>query len=362
MNRRIRIKDIAAQTGVSIGTVDRVLHNRGNVAPEVRERILQVMQEMGYEPNIMARSLANNRKPLRIAAILPDYKTDPYWTQPKEGAARAAEAVKHYGATVEFYFFPMFDPAAYLEMVKRALETRPDAVLFAPLFLRESEFLIAETTRLGISKVMINTNIEDTDALCYIGQDSYQSGVLAGRLLDFGLDDGDQAIILNLDKGVANARHLLEKERGFKDFFNGVEHKSIEVFTDVFEDFDDAGKLRGWIYAQFEKYPRLNGFFVTNSRAYKLARVLDAADLKRVKIVGFDLIKPNLTLLNENKIRFLINQNAWHQGYLGILAIVKSLILKQEILQNQFLPLDIVVKENAGYYLKRTLELPVAVL
>jgi LacI family transcriptional regulator len=67
-------------------------------------------------------------------------------------------------------------------------------------------------------------------------------------------------------------------------------------------------------------------------------------------------------LLSENKIRFLINQNAWHQGYLGILAIVNSLILKKEIPRNQYLPLDIVVQENAEYYLKRTLELPMAVL
>ncbi len=362
MSQRIRIKDIATQTGVSPGTVDRVLHNRGNVAPEVRARILQVMEEMGYEPNIAARSLASNRKPLRIAAILPDYQMDPYWAQPKEGVERAAEAVRHYGVAVEFYFFPLFDPAAYLDVVKTVLETRPGAVLFAPLFLHESEFLIVETTRLQIPKVMINTNIGGTDALCYIGQDSYQSGVLAGRLLNFGLNDGDSAMVLNLDKGVANARHLLDKERGFKDFFNGVEHKSIDIYSAVFEDFDDPELLRAWVYGQFEEHPRLNGFFVTNSRAYKLASVLDPATQKRVKIVGFDLIEPNLALLNEDKIRFLINQNAWHQGYLGILAIVNSLILKKEIPQQQYLPLDIVVKENAEYYLRRTLELPVAVL
>jgi LacI family transcriptional regulator len=361
MNQRIRIKDIAEQTGVSPGTVDRVLHNRGNVAPEVRDRILRVMQEMGYEPNIVARSLANKRKSLRIAAILPDFREDLYWMQPKEGAERAAEAVRHFGVTVEFYFFAMFDPAAYLGVVKQALETQPDALLFAPLFHQESEYLIAETTRLGIPKVMINTNIEGTDALCYIGQDSYQSGMLAGRLLDFGLDDGDSALVLNLDKDVSNARHLLDKERGFKDFFNGVEHKSIEIHSAVFEDFDDPEELRRWVYAQFEKYPRLNGFFVTNSRAYKLAQVLDSDTLKRVKIAGFDLIESNLALLNENKIRFLINQNAWHQGYLGVMSIVNYLILKKEIDKNQHLPLDIVVKENAEYYLKRMVELPVGV-
>ncbi|MBK7937080.1 MAG: substrate-binding domain-containing protein [Lewinellaceae bacterium] len=209
---------------------------------------------------------------------------------------------------------------------------------------------------------MINTNIEGTDALCYIGQDSYQSGVLAGRLLNFGLNDGDHALLLNLDKEVSNARHLQDKERGFKDFFNHQEHKSVEIHAESFEDFDNTPALRAWLGDLFHRYPRLNGFFVTNSRAYKLAAALEPGSLERVKIVGFDLIEPNLALLNENKIRFLINQNAWHQGYLGILAIVNSLIMKKEMPQNQYLPLDVVVKENAEYYLRRTLELPMTVL
>ncbi len=362
MSQRTRIKDIAEQAGVSPGTVDRVLHDRGNVAPEVRERVLQVMEELGYEPNLMARSLAGNRKKLRIAVILPEYQTDPYWAQPVEGVRRAAESVLPYGVAVEYHFFPMFDPDAFLILVKEVLETLPGAILFAPLFLNESQYLIQEASRLGIPKVMINTNIEGTDALCYIGQDSYQSGLLAGRLLNFGLNDGDHVLVLNLDKGVSNARHLLDKEQGFKDFFDRVKDKSIFIHSEVFEEFDDPALLRAWVEEQFRRIPRLSGFFVTNSRSYKLVRALDAPVLRRVKIVGFDLIEANLTLLNENKIQFLINQNAWHQGYLGILAIVNRLIFKKEMEQNQYLPLDIVVKENAEYYLRRTLELPVTVL
>ncbi len=358
----ITIKDVARKAGVSTGTVDRVLHDRGNVAADVRHRVQQVMLELGYQPNIMARSLANNKKTLRIAAILPDYRSDLYWVQPKEGIERAAEMVRHYGVAVEFHFFPLFDPAGYSATIRQALATQPGAVLFAPLFLAESDLLIQEATRLGIPKVMINTNIEGTDALCYIGQDSYQSGVLAGRLLNFGLEDGDCAMVLNLDKGVRNARHLLDKQRGFKDFFEQLEGKSITIYDEVFEDFDDVEAMRGWIGKRLAAQPRLNSFFVTNSRAYKLAAALDASTLQRVKIVGFDLLEPNLRLLADNKIRFLINQNAWQQGYLAVMALVNKLVLKKEVPAQQYLPLDIVVRENVAYYLQRTLELPIAVV
>jgi LacI family transcriptional regulator len=359
MKRRIRIKDIAERTGVSIGTIDRVLHNRGHVSAEVREQVLKVMAEMGYEPNIMARTLAQNRI-LRILALLPDYRQDPYWVQPKEGVEVAAAAVEHYGVRVEFRFFALFEPADFAEKAAAAVAEQPDALLFAPLFLKEGKHLLEETARHGIPTVMINTNIPDTEALSYIGQDSYQSGVLAGRLLNFGLHDGDHAMVLNLDKDVSNARHLMDKERGFKDFFESIPDKTITIHAAALEDFDRPDLLKSWLDDHFKRYPALHGFFVTNSRAYVLVRALDPDLVKNIKIVGFDLIEPNLQLLADNKIRFLINQNAWHQGYLGILTIVQKLILKKEVRREQFLPLDIIVRENVEYYLKRILEVPLA--
>lgn len=361
MNQKIRIKDIAARTGVSSGTVDRVLHNRGYVANDVRERVLQVMEEMGYQPNIMARTLANNRT-VRIAAILPDFAIDPYWVQPKDGVEMAAKAVRHYDVMVEYYYFGLFDPVDFRRQAAKALASAPDAVLFAPLFLKEAEELLAQTKQAEVPVAMLNTDIPDVQALCYIGQDSFQSGVLAGRLLNFGLNTGDHAMVLNLDKGVSNARHLLEKARGFRSYFEALKQKHIVVHTESFEDFDKPGALSAWLKVQFQRYGNLNGFFVTNSRAYLLADALGQHLLQKVKIVGFDLIEPNIRLLADDKIRFLINQNAWHQGYLGIMAIVNHLILHKPIRRNQFLPLDIVVRENVDYYLERAGDLSLVVV
>jgi len=362
MTEPIRIKDIAERVGVSSGTVDRVIHKRGQVSAVLREKIERVMKEMGYEPNIAARTLAHNQKRLSIAAILPDYRTDPYWEQPKEGVERAAESVRHYGAMVEFYFFPIFEPKTFLITVSQALDAQPDAVLVAPLFLQEAQVLFAACAQRNIPIVLINTQIEDDDELTYIGQDSYQSGVLAGRLLNFGLTDGDHAMLVNLDKEVASARHLQEKERGFKDFFNGVEKKSVTIHTAVQEDFDDPVQLKTWAEEQITLHPQLKGFFVTNSRAYKLVEALSPVFLQKAKIVGFDLIVPNLKLLEAGKIQFLINQNAWQQGYYGILTIVNRLIFKKETQRILYLPLDIIVKENVEYYLKGNLQSPIMVV
>ena len=46
MSEKIRIKDIAEKTGVSVGTVDRVLHNRPNVSKSVREKVEAVLKNI----------------------------------------------------------------------------------------------------------------------------------------------------------------------------------------------------------------------------------------------------------------------------------------------------------------------------
>lgn len=55
------IVDVAEAAGVSYATVSRVVNNKSNVAPETRDRVLAVMQEMDYQANLHARSLVGGR-------------------------------------------------------------------------------------------------------------------------------------------------------------------------------------------------------------------------------------------------------------------------------------------------------------
>ena len=69
-DKTIRIKDIALKAKVSTGTVDRVLHNRGRVSAKVQEKVLKIIKEMDYEPNLIARALGS-KKTYHIAALFP---------------------------------------------------------------------------------------------------------------------------------------------------------------------------------------------------------------------------------------------------------------------------------------------------
>jgi UDP-N-acetylmuramyl tripeptide synthase len=85
--KNVRIKDIAQLSGVSVGTVDRVLHNRGRVSEEALKKVLKVLDQIEYKPNVIARTLGSN-KTYRIGALIPDPEQDPYWACPECGLTR----------------------------------------------------------------------------------------------------------------------------------------------------------------------------------------------------------------------------------------------------------------------------------
>src|SRR5215471_21523150 len=70
MAEKLTITDIASLAGVSTATVSRVLNQKQDVNPETRERILRIMEEQGFVPNIAASGLAGKRSRL-LGALVP---------------------------------------------------------------------------------------------------------------------------------------------------------------------------------------------------------------------------------------------------------------------------------------------------
>ena len=88
----IRIVDIAKMAGVSVGTVDRVIHNRGRVSEENKKKVQAILEMVHYQPNLMARSLAS-KKQYHFVAIIPSFAHGEYWEAISEGIDKAASEI-----------------------------------------------------------------------------------------------------------------------------------------------------------------------------------------------------------------------------------------------------------------------------
>ena len=353
MNGRITIADIAKKAGVSKGTVDRVLHKRGNVSPISKKKVLAAMQELDYQPNFIASTLAYNRT-WHIAALLPNAEKDSFWKNPIIGINRALKAVRDYGVRLTYFYFRDADAKHFEECAEKVLVGQFDGLIIAPIYAAEGHRFLEKCQAIRLPFIQINTFLATnlSQFLAYIGQDSYYSGRLAAKLLSLGQPKKRKVIILHLEKAVLNSQHLIEKERGFQDFFKEQKKTEVEVVVASFETIHDKKRLRFFIADLLRQHADTKGIFVTTSRIFHIIPILNDLHLEELTLVGFDLIEENISWLKREKIDFLINQNPLKQGYLALINLFHYLLRKKELKPIQHLPLDIVMKENLAYYLE----------
>lgn len=348
--KNIRIKDIAKMAGVSQGTVDRVLHNRGNISAKALSKVNEVLDKINYKPNLIARSLVRGEN-LKIAVIIPDPQLDAYWAEAQRGISQAQEEWAHYGILTQPSYYVHDGNSSLEQVAQEVLMTKPDGVVIAPLYYQKAVPILMLLNEKDIPYILFNTNIPESKSLGFIGQDLYQSGMLAGQLM--GLDHGnhEKLIILNIGKeeDMKDSIYLKEKEQGFKAFF---ERNAQYSYTIECMDLDHTNP-------SFEKKvetliddKNVKGFFITTSRAVStIASVLESSSRKDIRLIGYDLLEDNLNYLKKGVIRFLINQNPKRQSFLGISHLANHLLFKKVPPKMELFPLEIITQQNIESYI-----------
>ncbi len=347
MTKSIRIKDIALKAQVSVGTVDRVLHNRGRVSEDALKKVLAVLEEIDYKPNLIARTLGSN-KTYHLALIVPDPSQDPYWEAPVEGILQAEVEWARYGFRAERFIFNQHDNQSFERAAELALKSSPDGILIAPLFYRESLPFFKRFEQQKIPFALFNTNIHEAKPLSFIGQDLYKSGRTAGELMCLGQKDSGTFAIVHIYEDIQNSVHILEKEKGFIDYLR-ERNKELKTITMSLSD-PHENSFRDQI-STLCNTPNLKGIFVSTSKAYTIASHLKEINQKNIRLIGYDLIPENLGYLKSGEITFLINQNPKRQAFLGFRCLANHLLFKKEVQSIDLLPLEIITAENLQSYL-----------
>lgn len=348
--KNITIKDIARMSGVSAGTVDRVLHNRGRVSEDALQKVLDVLNQIDYKPNLIARTLGS-KKNFRIAVLVPDPEQDPYWALCGNGIRQAEAEWTQYGVIVEPFFFDLFENDSYRRAAERAHESNPDGMLIAPIFYHEALPFFEMYTREAIPYVLFNTNIPEAKPLSFIGQDLYKSGRVGAELMYMGQPEKSSYAILHIYADVHNSIHLLEKERGFCDFFAGRTNGSTKIQTYDLHNHDEQEAEKKILSILEDK--DLKGIFSsTSSGAYITASLLEKHGKNGVRLIGYDILDQNLKFMRSGIIDFLINQNPKHQAFMGISQLANHLMFRKQTPSLNLFPLEVITPENLDSYVQ----------
>jgi LacI family transcriptional regulator len=343
----VGVKEIARRANVSIATVDRVLHNRTGVSEKTREKINSIIRDLDYQPNLLARRLAS-RKAIRFAILIPRISEETnFWEAPLNGIEQAEAEIKAYGIRIDKYFFDQNDKHTFVQQTQQMLKTDLDGVLLAPSFIEESITFTRECQKRHIPYIFIDSDIPNQESLSYIGPDLYQSGYLAGHLINYLFDTG-QVLLVNISREIDQDHHLLRKEEGFRSYFQHISSPKQILKIDIRQT--DYPSIKGHLSAMLAKHADIKAIFVTNSRVSSVAQYLQEAGTTDKLLVGFDYLQENIDYLKNGTIDFLICQKPREQGYRGLMALYHTMVQHAPVEKQYFMPIDIITKENQAFY------------
>ena len=344
----VRLVDIARMAGVSVGTVDRVIHNRGKVSETNLARINEVLRRVDYRPNLIARSLASGRRYV-VAVVMPRFAAGEYWADFEAGVARAETEARRYNVTVRRFCFDQYDRTSFDGLLATLRGETFDAAVLATLFAERVAPFTGELDRRGIPYVFVDSDLPECNRLAYFGTSSFDAGAVAARLLFERLDpDADIVVGKILHRGDGGSNQCRERERGFRDYLR--RHDFRGRLYDVALRLDDEAYDNGCLDELFARHPSIAGAVTFNSTCYILAGYLAARPGRRVRLVGYDVIDRNRRMLAEGIVTALVAQRPEVQGYRGVMSLCGWLVEGRAPETVDNLPIDILLKENISYY------------
>lgn len=337
------VTEIARQAGVSIGTVDRVLHNRGRVSPATKEKIQRIITHYGYQPNPIARHLKKQTS-YRIGVLLPELKTGyGYWEAMFRSISdAAAQDFAAFSFIIEPFFFKRPIAESFAEQFSAMAHADCDAYIIAPVMQEAAQQLLA-TLPAHKPYCFVDSPLPDAEPVFTIAQNPYKAGFLAGKLTEMvaGYRAGTYVVL----ESFGTSFNQDERARGFCNWFEKTGSKSVPVRR-LARDFSKSGiihETQDVLSATVD----LAGICTVSVEVQFVAEELLRAQRKAdVAVVGFDLVEANRAALRAGGIDCLISQQPKEQGRIAMRQLFRTLVYEETVETAVEIPVELFFKEN----------------
>ena len=353
---KIRIKDIAERAGVSVGTVDRVLHERPNVSPKALEKVKKALEEMDYKPNMYASALAYN-KSYNFCMLIPKHESEAYWEEVEEGAQAACERYRDFRVSNKVLYYNRFSAETFAKLMNEVLRMPepPDGIIVVPSKIEVTRRYTDMMHERGIPFILLDSYMPDLKPLAFFGQDSFSSGYFAARMLMM-LAPKEKEIMLmkQMRNGNVASKQQENRETGFRhymhDHFPSVQIHEVNLSLDEKRDKYDL-----ILETFFSEHPQVHHCITFNSKAHLVGEYLLKSNRRNIQIMGYDMVPKNAECVRQGSISFLIAQHAYMQGYACIDTLFRAIVLKKEVDPVNYMPIELLSKENIDFYRRKNI-------
>jgi LacI family transcriptional regulator len=339
----VTVRDLARLLGVSIGTVDRALHNRPEVSNATRRQVLQAAKKLGYRPNQTARFLSTKRK-LRIAVCLPE-EIAAYFQQIARGIEEEALRLASHGVGLEFHWFPKLgegEEAAF----QSAVDSGVNGIILVPGRGAKLKRHVQEANRVGIPVMCVATDAPGTDRLSVVSVDPYASGALAGELLGRFVSGRGSVALVTGDLSISDHAHKLK----------AYSHISQKLFPDlqlhVVEAHDDEEEAYEKVHDLIEQHNDLSGVYISTINALPVLRALEQKRLLgKVTLIATDLFSELVPRIKSAEVTATIYQRPQTQGHIALRALWRFLVEGEQPPPQIRLAPHLVMRGNLSFFL-----------
>jgi len=331
------IKEIAKLCGVSRGTVDRVVNNRGKVKPETESLILKTIAEHGYTKNIVGRALTVKKTSPVIGIILCS-EGNPFFDDVIAGFRAAQEELLDYGATIILRTMCGHEVKQQLALVDEMAQ-RISALVIQPINSRRIAARLLALKESGIPVVTVNKDIDPASRCCYVGSNYESGGAVAAGML--ALVTNGRAN-LGVIEGVSTLMGHVLRQKGFEDHLRAVAPGITLI--DRAPALDDPEQAYRATCRMLENHPEINAMFIVAAGVYDVCRaIIDCGREQSIRVVAYDDVPSTRQMMQRGLVRAVVCQQPFEQGYRAVHEAF-DMLLSGQMQENKMLIMENQIK------------------
>ena len=361
MKNRVTIKDVAAKSGYSLGTVHIALNGKTGISEDTRNKILEVAKELDYRPNFAAASL--NRKSKRIVGCFPSIEGDNRYYYPSLWSGfQNAYIEQGRDMNIELMQCPYhsFSVPEMTDADKRAgwisqdtLHAELEAGTIDGMVLdgNTSPFTEAELARFverGLALTMVDRDMENSGRLSCVLGDYKVIGATVAELITGRITSYGSILMCAGEQGIYSHRGI---EIGFDQYLR--EHHCENKVYKVYSHTINEENYQNILAAVSE--PDVAAVCCVSSRTSRMLEMAleESGRAGRIYAVGSDVFGENIEAMKRNVYQNLIQKNPYAQAYTATEVLLDYLLKDQKAHSIIKVGSEVVFRSNLVFYEKR---------